>query len=379
MTNQLKSIKYFFYILIWNMMSCTQVYNPPPGLANPDLLVVDGFINAGTDSTIVRLSRSVSLTDTAMFVPERLASLSVLGSSNDHHDLIEIGNGEYGATNLNLNPNETFQLKIVTSGGEEYLSDSLPVKIAPGIDSLHWQSDSSGLTIYVNSHDPMNSTRFYKWDYTQTWERRANYTSNLEYENGQFIFRDSTDQVYRCWGTSNSTDILIGSTELLSQDVISEIRVANVPQGSELLNILYSILVRQYALTPEAYTYWLNTKQNTEQAGGLFAPQPGQLLGNVHSVSNPKEPVLGYVSAGILSEIRMFISNNQLPYWYYTPLGGCYLEVVEPVDIVRIFSDTLEFVPVAGLLGGAYSGTPRICGDCRTTGGTNKKPPFWPY
>ena len=82
----------------------------------------------------------------------------------------------------------------------------------------------------------------------------------------------------------------------------------------------YSILVRQFPLDAESYTYWLSIQKNSQSLGGLFDLQPGQVNGNIHSVTHPGEPVIGYVSASGVQEQRIFIENhNYLPGWHVKP------------------------------------------------------------
>jgi hypothetical protein len=84
-------------------------------------------------------------------------------------------------------------------------------------------------------------------------------------------------------------------------------------QYGQQLSVLYSIFVRQYALTEDGYNFLSLMQSNTESLGTIFDPQPSQLKGNIQCLTNPNEPVVGYVSAGTVQQQRIFISRNQLP------------------------------------------------------------------
>lgn len=88
---------------------------------------------------------------------------------------------------------------------------------------------------------------------------------------------------------------------------------------AEKIGVKYSIQVKQYALTEDAYNYWTLLKKNTEQLGSIFDSQPSASIGNIHCVNNPTEIVIGYISAGTVTNSRIFISKNQLPNWLTTP------------------------------------------------------------
>jgi hypothetical protein len=360
---------------------CTTPYAPPALKGNNQFLVVDGIIKNGQDSTIITLSRSANLGDSAGPQPELDASVSIVGESSGIFSLINLGNGHYAAGQLNLDITQNYQLKITASNGEQYESDFVPVRQSPPIDSLHWQRDSIGVVIYVNTHDPQNNTRYYQWEFTQTWVNEAYFNSTIVLlPDGSYADRPEDQQIYQCWVTANSTNILIASTAGLSQDIVYENPINPIPNGSVLINVEYSILVRQYAITDSAFQYWQNLKQNTELTGSIFQPQPSSYPGNIHCLNNPKEPVFGYASASSVDTARIFISNGQLPYWnYVSPSYGCTFWVPK-IDSLpyyynfpNIFQPFLFCNPLCSIALTFLS-----CDDCLYYGGTNIKPSYWP-
>jgi hypothetical protein len=158
----------------------------------------------------------------------------------------------------------------------------------------------------------------------------------------------------------------------------------------------YSILVRQYALTGPAYDFWQNLKINTENLGSIFDALPSQLPGNIHSVSNPAEPVMGYISVGSVATKRIFIKNSQLPAWTIPPLFSCPVKSFS-YSVPEFIGDPLvnevdynfgynvdgyyTWIPIQGTghPGGPPTGftasTPQ-CTEC-TFVGTNVEPAFW--
>ena len=90
-----------------------------------------------------------------------------------------------------------------------------------------------------------------------------------------------------------------------------------IEPASEKLSVLYSINVKQYALSHEAYLFFEKVKKNTEQVGSVFDPQPSELQGNIHCITIPDEMVVGYVDILEEKTQRIFISNAMLPGWNY--------------------------------------------------------------
>jgi hypothetical protein len=184
--------------------------------------------------------------------------------------------------------------------------DFVETQISPPIDSVNCDEKDEKL-IDVNTHDDAANTRYYRWEFEETVEYRAVFDSNIEFRNGELIFITPEEMRYVCFKYFNSNAILISSSGSLGEDVISQFLLTRIPNDNSKINPRYSILVKQYALTPEAYQYWQIVKQNSEQTGNIFDPQPSQLYGNIRNVNRPDEPVIGFVSASTVSQQRIFI------------------------------------------------------------------------
>lgn len=369
----------FSEVTVMLILSCKQAYNPPAIKSNPGYLVVDGVLHIGQDSTVITLSRTRNL-DSIIPIPELQAQVMVVGESSDVYPLQEQGNGKYVTDHLNLAYNKNYQLKIITADSREYLSDTFPAKQTPPIDSVTWRQDSVGVHIYVNTNDPQNNTRYYRWDYDETWQYHTAYETFFDYVNGQIIQRPTDQLIYTCWQSDHSTDIQIASSIKLANDIIYENPISVIPNGDEKLSVKYSILVKQYAVTPTSYDYWQNLKKNTQQLGTLFDPQPSEIIGNMHAVNNPNEPVLGFIGACNVQQKRIFISNLDLPNgWNYFPYySECALNTVMRSQLDSLLPSTgPRFFVFVGQNLTLYLTTSIRCGDCRNHGGVNNQPAFW--
>jgi hypothetical protein len=375
-------MKVFVRIAIYSIglfiAACKQEYPLPEGTRNLNLLVVEGLLNTGSGPTIIRLSRTFDPTRVGRIIPELLAQVTLEGENSSIFLLTGNTKGEYINNQLNLNNNVKYRLRIKTSDGKEYLSEYVPVQASPAIDSVHWKRADEGIQLLVTAHDPQNKTWYYRWEYGETWEIHSDFISHLRWVDPNVVLRPDPFAIYFCWKSDASTRIFLNSSAKLSQDVISAQQLHIIPFDSEKISVRYSILVRQYALTREAYQFWEIMKKNTEQVGTLFDPQPSQLLTNIHSISDPTEPVIGYVSAGSVSEKRLFISRNEVVPWRYR--RDCFDRII-PLDSIRFFFSNDQWIPLQewyspiGRLGGYYSAM-RTCVDC-TTRGTPVKPSFW--
>ena len=364
-------------------LDCKEVYTPPAIKNNPFLLVVDGIVISGNDSSIITLSRTRNLADTVPSTKELNAKVSVLGVSGVEYPFTEQGNGRYAVDQLALNTGQQYQLKIVTTDGNEFRSALSNVQISPPIDSVYWNQDSSfNVHVYLNTHDPTNQTRYYRWQYVETWEYHSAYDAFLDYNNGDVIPRPLDNQIYRCYKSVPSSTIEVVSTTQLSSSVVNKYEITQIPQTSEKISETYSNLVSQYAIPVEAYNFWSNLKRNTEQLGSLFDLQPFTELGNITCVNNPSVNCIGFISFTTLQTKRIFISKNDLVNWNYFPYYGleCSIDTVKVQDIDKYFqppggpySNSL-----IGTANGPYLLSSVLCVDCTNHGGTTIKPPYWP-
>jgi len=384
-------IKMLFLCLLF---SCRKPYNPPAISSPGNYLVVEGVINSGTDTTVIKLSRTVNLSSNSVSNPVTGATVLVQSNQNTSYPLVESKPGTYTCPGLNLNNSYQYRLSI-SAGNEQYQSDYVPVLNSPPIDSVGFTIASNGLNIYSNTHDPANAINYYRWDYQETWIYRPTYSSAYISNGDTVLIRTPAQQVEECWPNDTSSTIILNSSARLSKAVIVDNPITFIASTSQKLGDEYSILVHQYALTPDAYTFWQILKTNSENLGSIFDAQPSEIPGNIHSVTNPKEPVLGYISVGSVVSKRIFIHNQQLPAWLPTPIYSCQLDTFYYAAHVgdQIINQVNEFINYnKGAVSGAYipidaitihegpilgftASTPD-CTEC-TILGPNVEPSFW--
>lgn len=371
---------YCLLVLLYLFSGCKERYMPELKETNERLLVVEGIISLGPVRTQIRLSRTVPVSEKGNRVPEVGAQVTIQSNTNEVFNLVHRTDGEYESAVLNLTTDKKYKLRIIAKG-VEYATDFLEAKASPPIDDVSWEVKPNGLQLYVDTHDDSNKSKYYRWEFDDTWIFYAKYQSALIWDGNDLRLRNQElENIYKCWGNGISNAIVLGSSVKLSQDVIHKQPLVLIPASSEKLTERYSINVRQYTLTKEAFDFWENLRKNTESLGSIFDAQPSQLTGNVINVKNPKEPVLGYVSVGSVQQKRIFVSKTQLPNWRVMEPFECFPPDTLTVAEKRLFSD-LNYIPLGevysdnGTLIG-YTGTQRKCGDC-TFRGTNRRPAFW--
>jgi len=372
---------YSIYIVAFTLaVACREKYTlPARALVNNSFLVVEGYINVGGDSTFIRLSNTTKISDTVKQIMATTgANVTVQSDDGSSYALNEMADGIYAIPAINGSVAAKYRIAITTADGRQYQSDYVPFKATPPIDSISWDQQDDGVHIYANAHDDAANTKYYKWDYVETWAYTAPYDSYLIFVNGAAIGRDPDKHIYRCWRTITSSNISLFTTTKLSADVVYKAEVMFIPTSTQRLGIKYSILLKQHALSEEGFNYWQQLSKNTENLGSIFDAQPSQLTGNIHSTSNPGETVLGFITASSQQQKRIFISREDLRFWHYPPVNsGCDTVHLDTQEKMLLYANQ-GYIPVDSYTFGKPYATTVDCADCRTQGGTLTKPSFWP-
>jgi hypothetical protein len=367
-----------FSVLFLFLSGCLEPYQPAATSEDNHYLVVDAFANVNGDSIAVTLSRTIPISSLAAAPRESGARVTLEDHTGNAIDIPDRGNGRYTQGNLGLSFSSSYRLRITTQEGSNYLSDEVQFKSTPPIDSLSWAVEAQGVQIMVSSHDPTNSSRYYKYSYVETWQYESYFDSEWQIVNGKVVFRPSNAQIHLCWHTLPSTSLLTTSTAALSEDVVRSFAVVNIPQRSQKILQMYSVLINQLSIGKQEFDYWQQLQKNTQNLNGIFDAQPNRLTGNVRNMNDSEEPVFGFFGGGEITQKRIFIKWNELPssvlYPQFAP--DCPTQSFNFATATAYLSGGgYEIVDVKGQ---GYILASSLCSDCRIQGGSTTKPGYWP-
>ena len=354
-----------FSVLLYG---CITAFEPKGIEEVSDLLIIDGTITNG--ESVFKLSHSVGLTE-ELKGNEYIngASVYIETDAGDTFKAVQEIIGTYTIPTGELDANKQYRLNVEYNG-RHYQSPFLAPLITPEIDSISVQKKGKGemVNICVNTHDPKNLSKYYRWSYKETWEVQANLYANAREENGRLIMHEGAENTLYCWVYNYSHTLLLGSTEKLSENIISGKRIAQIPPGSDCLSVLYRIEVDQIQLRKEAHDYFSNLQKNVEQTGSLFTPMPSEMKGNITCLTDPDLPVIGYIEVATTTKIAHYIpvSANL----YEPPRRECPVIDDTALAIEQNYA-IYEYLPMRT----TYA--PLACVDCRLRG-TKKRPEDWP-
>jgi hypothetical protein len=341
-----------------------------------DLMVIEGLLTDQPGQNSIKISTSLPVGSRYQVKPLSGCTVLISDDEGNTYTLDESDAGVYSADpTFQGVVGRTYTLNIRTGtshGNRNYTSIPVMMKPVPPIDSIYYDKvvltrmadgwpSGEGCQIYLNTFDKQNICKFFRWEYTETWEILIPYHVPNN----------------RCWVTNKSDKINIKNTTGLSEGKIEKLPVNLVTNESDRLRVRYSILVNQYSMNEEEYGYWEKLRSIVEQSGSLYDITPSSVPGNIKCIEDPYEKVLGYFSVSSVKSKRIFINDQfrgtpdlykeceQAEVDYYAPIPDLNVSVWVIID--HSWEPPLKVV--------TYT---KGCADC-TVRGTNVKPDYWIY
>lgn len=358
-------------------------------------VVIEGDLMLGQVST-VNISYVTAIGNQGGRYVQKFGSAWVLAEDGTRYEGVNL-TGTHGNFSIDLRtaPDDTrYQLHVINADtGREYATDWLEVNRAAVIDELSYipEEAKDRMAVGISLHSA--GQRYFRWSYDEIWEyhslyqTRYFYTPNnklpkeerAQYPNGRVSLFDNGENTYYCWGRRKSSEIMIFTTKEQTEDRFVDLEFRTIPRSDARLSMLYYIKVYVNTLSEDAYNYWKNIQTNSDYNGSLFAPNPSEMVGNIHCVSDAGEQVLGFINVSRTAVAELFIDNDETHFYRseekidYVP-ETCENEAHWPI----LYGQGKLPLELVSSYPRQYSWINRSCVDCRVAGGTKDKPDFWP-
>ena len=373
-------------------LSCVDEYTIPEETAieYETEIVIEGRILAGEES-VIHLSYTTPINSEEETTDILNAQVYVIGQNGYRSEAAEfdIEDDCYVIDTRTLENNTLYAVEV-TVDGDTYQSDFQSLLTSPEIDEVTWKENENSVSIYVTTLAEQTDSRHFMWSFEEDWEihaevdMRGNYDLIPIYKKEHYPDLTKTRNPYLyCWMHDVSRHILLHSSANLSENQVKNVKLHEIGIEDIRISYIYSILVKQWSLSDDAYRYFSTMKQYTEIDDGLFAPILSDFQGNIRCISNPDKRAHGYVLASNVTTKRIFIYEEDFKHmrslysepfclakydkdqpWGLDPVE----EWLSPWVIMRNIRTQLDEV--------LYTWS---CVDCRhTVGATKKRPDFWP-
>lgn len=380
-------------LLAAGLTSCIYPYKPDIEVDPDPTLVVDGHILVGGISTI-RLSYLTPIVGEVTKIPrgnawiedDRGHQYTVPPLYQDSPDGSSPEGYSYNSTFLtntfNINtpaaPGASQYRAVVEIDGETYSSAWITPDPAPEVKGIHFMADDRKVYVMADLKPGVDKTGYAGFLLEETWEFHADVMPEefIDPETWEYYDPEKEYPYYWCFRSVDLNGSVLLDYTSLTGDVIHEIPVRSFLRTDSRNHRRYSILVKAFALSKEAYDYNKQTQEMSEIGGDLFSPDPGALDGNLICETHPDKEVMGYVQAGYVSSRRAFMTNE-----FLIPVLPTveYLQV--PKEEMPVFYYDYNYRPVKKMGFGDgvvdVGWAPQRCINCLLMGGTKEKPGFW--
>jgi hypothetical protein len=402
--------RFLTILILATIVGCTTPYDYQTN-GFDDVIVIEATITNQYKTQEIKLSRTYKLEEKKPTF-ETKAVVFITDDQENKYDFKESADTYTSVSEFQASPDRTYELHIRTQDGRSYVSTAEILPKQTQIESLNASAITKegvlGVEITVNSTDPTNSSKYYRYEYEDTYKivtpkwyfQKAvpHFFPAGSYPPGELTFETRTEEARICYSSGKSNELILTSTSDLSEDKVVNFPVRFIPSTDPIIRNRYSILVKQYVQSLASHTFFETLKKISNSGSILSQTQPGFFNGNIKSVDNPGEKVIGYFDVSSYSEKRLFfdfrdifptqpqpkyqfdcpapIPDNQTKAYLFkycfnkNPEFECQGEL-----ILNLLATGLKvYFPTEGP--NVYILYDVQCGDC-TSFSSNIKPPFW--
>lgn len=375
-------------ITIVMFTSCEEMYFPELNSKYEEVLVIDGSITNAEPPYMVKLSMSsnvqnsefIALTGYKPRILDNLGNVEVL-TETERGTYMTSANGMKGIVG------RSYKFIMQSPTGKIYESDYEELKAPVGIQSVYTELEYKvveefpynvpGYQFYVDTDIASSDSTYLLWTMDETYKYEADYLIYFYYDGILHPFQNS-DSLKTCWISSQVYPFYIESTLGLSEPRFTQLPLHFVDTRTRKLSIRYSLLLNQYSISKKAYQFWNSIKEQSLEAGDLYARQPYQLRGNVYNTEDREELVLGYFMVAGISQKRIYVNRPDVTIEMYYDICELSLSDYEDYNWMFLGGPLSTWPLYITQNGNGVRALPvQECIDCTKSGGTLDKPDFW--
>ncbi len=322
---------FILLVFISSLTNCTEPYALQTNNFE-DAIVIEATITNEFKKQEIKLSRTYRLEEiTSKF--EAGATVFITDGSGNQYDF-EANNGKYISTSaFQAETNKNYQLHIATDDGKLYLSNiqnlTTVTPIQNIIPEVTTKEGVRGVQMVAKSFDPTNTAKYYRYEYQETSKITAPKWSpiDLKFSTSQFYCQDpssgfngfpyietflkSNENGKICYKTQMSSNIILTNTNNLSEDRVN-FPVRFIASTDYTIAERYSIEITQFVETFNSYNFYSTLKKISGSGSILSQNQPGFIYGNIKSITNPNDNVIGFFNVSSVSKKRIFFNFEDI-------------------------------------------------------------------
>lgn len=319
-------LKRFTCLLLISLCSCI---DPVDFKFNDQLehLVVEAKFTNQPAVNYVKLSRSSPYD----YIYDQLvegASVYITSEEGEYIEFLPKKSGYYYPDpEIKGSIGHTYTLHIVTSAGKNYQSSPVTIKEEVTIDSVYFKYDEvwtvipgkrdkellPGYKVLIDFQDPAGQDNFYRWSYQSLYEVHTQPWDHVKIVPPLGDVPDPKDCCEICYVKESEEMLVVHSDRLTNGQKVIRQEIFFIPFQKFLTN-KYKLQLYQHSISQEAFNFFKVIAEQHESTGTVFDPPPSEAKGNIFSVDNEEEQVIGIFDAAALSSIEITLNRQEIPY-----------------------------------------------------------------
>lgn len=381
------------FVISISIMGCIEPFEAETE-SFESVLVIEASLTNEVKHHEIDLKRTYTFEENEPSI-ETNATVKIIDDLQNEYIFQQNSEGKYiSLESFGAQSERSYQLLITTSNGVNYSSELIALPESNLTNNLYFNKEVNeenveGIAMYMDSFESLENPGYYRYEFEETYKIVPPYWSEFDLFPEPSV-RDSVSLVLKtiegrvCYNTVKFNDITLKNTNDFGENKINPFLVRFVERDNFIMAHRYSMLVKQYVLSREAYTFYETLKDFSESESLFSETQPGFINGNITS----NEKVIGFFDVSkvyakriyfnfddfYLGKVRPFIQDCPISAPPDNSLSGApSLWDLLTEELVKYISENDTDVQPGE---GPYYVVPSACGDCNLLG-TNIAPDFW--
>jgi hypothetical protein len=237
-----------------------------------------------------------------------------------------------------------YRIKILTSTGKQYESSMEFMEPAGAINNLYYQFEENliplegsekfdsrdGFKLFADAQSSDESNGLLRWRWTGVFSGYSQPEMNTKFVgraelpdplpcSGFIVGSRGLTQVAECtccicWGYEYSRSAKVSDNINVKSNTFIHIPIGQVLITNQRFHERYYVELEQLSVSESLYNFWKLTSDQQNGTGNLFQPNSVRISGNIKSISNPEEEVLGVFSVSAVVKKSFFIERSAIPF-----------------------------------------------------------------
>ncbi len=319
----MKNLYIAIYILIFSILtSCIENYDVVMEDTGNEILIVEGQIVGGKECEFILQRSSCKPKDYEQTGPNLITKgviLHVICSDGQVFGVNRCEGARYYVNVGELDPNETYHLRIQIGDEGVYESEPMYPIPAPQLKQVRYTLSDDGKTVQlrITNEDP-HGEMYYMWTYDEHWEINTPLITEWTYSPELDAIVPLEQKINRGWCSKANNPIIFGNNLDYGNGALRDYVIYTLSNRDNRFNTRYHTKISQIAISKEEYEYYKQMEAQSTQTGGIFTLMPTQLPTNIHNNLGFKAE--GYIGVHLKSsDAEIYINNTDVGHRAYLP------------------------------------------------------------